>query len=52
MKTSGIFVIGLFLVSLSACSTVQTRITPTDRASQRALAKIKKTPSTLVAFLV
>ncbi len=36
----------LVAISLSACSTVQTRITPTDRASQKALAKIQKTQPT------
>ncbi len=36
----------LVAVCLSACSTVQTRIAPTDRAAQRALAKIQKNQPT------
>ncbi len=36
----------LAALCLSACSTVQTRISPTDRPAQRALAKIQKTHPT------
>ncbi|MEX1118190.1 MAG: alpha/beta fold hydrolase [Terrimicrobiaceae bacterium] len=46
MKTTHSLLLCFLAFGLSACSTVQTRVTPTDRASERALAKLQKTQPT------